>query len=357
MADSDFDEEDRGPLEEPPKKASSNIIAGIVIFALLAVCLGLLYYMWMGNKDGLVEKPKKKTQIIESVPEFKIPVEKIEPPPLVMEDIIDQYLPVVVKPARADSVTPAIIEKHVDTDLERKLQSGLNNKKDKENNSVPSALNIASSGSTNGKDPNIDFSVTKTPITRAGLLPSTRWILPKGTPISCVLDTAIQSDQPGLIKCSLTEDVYSSDKTIKLLDRGSIATGEYRVSSITYGKSRIFAIWDRIRTPDGAVIDVDSPATDSLGRAGIGGYIDRHYFERFGTAIMISIIDDVFDNSVETEYYNKSSNSISEAFGEILKEYAQIKPTLHKNQGGEVLIFLARDLDFSTIYGLANVEQ
>ncbi len=352
----DYEEEDRGPLEEPPKKASSNIIAGIVIFALLAVCLGLLYYMWMGNKDGLVEKPRKKTQIIESVPEFKIPVEKVEPPPLVMEDIVDEFLPVVV-PARAESTIPSITEKHVDSDLERKLQSGLNNKKDKENIPGNSALNIASNGSANGKDPNIDFSVTKTPIMRAGLLPSTRWILPKGTPISCVLDTAIQSDQPGLIKCSLTEDVYSSDKTIKLLDRGSIATGEYRVSSITYGKSRIFAIWDRIRTPAGAVIDVDSPATDSLGRAGIGGFIDRHYFERFGTAIMISIIDDVFDNSVETEYYNKSSNSISRSFGAILKEYAQIKPTLHKNQGGEVLIFLARDLDFSSIYGLANAEQ
>ncbi len=356
MADNDYEENDRGPLEEPPKKVSSNIISGIVIFLLLSVCLGLLYYMWMGNKDGLVEKPRKKTQIIESVPEFEIPVEKVEPKPLVMEEIRNEILPAIV-PVRAES-TPFAIEKHVDSDLERKLQSGLNNKEGKENIPGNSALNIASIGSQQeGKNPNIDFSVTKTPIMRAGLLPSTRWILPKGTPISCVLDTAIQSDQPGLIKCSLTEDVYSSDKTIKLLDRGSIATGEYRVSSIKYGKSRIFAIWDRIRTPAGAVIDVDSPATDSLGRAGIGGFIDRHYFERFGTAILISIIDDVFDNSVETEYYNKSSNSLSRSFGEILKEYAQIRPTLHKNQGGEVLIFTARDLDFSSIYGLANVEQ
>jgi type IV secretion system protein VirB10 len=353
MADDDYEEDDRGPLEEPPKKISSNIISGIVIFLLLAVCLGLLSYMWMGNKDSLVEKPKKKTQIIESVPEFEIPVEKVEPRPLVIAEIKDEILPVVV-PVRAES-TPFVIEKHVDSDLDRKLQSGLNNKESKENISANSPLNIASQ--QNSENPNIDFSVTKTPIMKAGLLPSTRWILPKGTPISCVLDTAIQSDQPGLIKCSLTEDVYSTDKTIKLLDRGSIATGEYRVSSISYGKSRIFAIWDRIRTPAGAVIDVASPATDSLGRAGIGGFIDRHYFERFGTAILISIIDDVFDNSVETEYYNKSSNSISESFGEILKEYAKIKPTLHKNQGGEVLIFTARDLDFSSIYGLANVEQ
>ena len=353
MADNSYEEDDRGPLEEPPKKISSNIISGIVIFLLLAVCLGLLYYMWMGNKDNIEEKPKKKTQIIESVPEFEIPVEKLEPRPLVMEEIRDEILP-TIEPIRAES-TPFAIENHVDSDLERKLQSGLNNKKDKENVSANSPLNIASQ--QNSENPNIDFSVTKTPIMRAGLLPSTRWVLPKGTPISCVLDTAIQSDQPGLIKCSLTEDVYSSDKTIKLLDRGSIATGEYRVSSITYGKSRIFAIWDRIRTPAGAVIDVASPATDSLGRAGIGGFIDKHYFERFGTAILISIIDDVFDNSVQTEYYNKSSNSISESFGEILKEYAQIRPTLHKNQGGEVLIFTARDLDFSSIYGLTNVDQ
>jgi type IV secretion system protein VirB10 len=351
MSDDYTDDHDRGALvEETNGGYLKKIIPVIFVTILLSVGLTLIYFI-LAAKTPEPEHKGPKTKLIESVPEFKLPKTPVPPKP------IEKALPVPVpvpKPSIEKRLRPAKVEKPVDSALQRRLGSGMNY--DKKGGNIP-GKNIASTrnGSENTGPPNIDFSVTETGITKASMLPSLRWIIPKGTPISCVLDTAIQSDQSGLIKCTLTEDVYSADNTIKLLDRGSVATGEYRVNSISYGKSRIFAIWDRIRTPLGVVINIASPATGPLGRAGIGGYIDNHYMERFGIAVLVSIVDDIFNDNWNTNGY-ETPQTIDSSIGKILEEYAKIKPTLHKNQGGECLIFTARDLDFSDVYGLENVK-
>ena len=41
-----------------------------------------------------------------------------------------------------------------------------------------------------------------------------------------------------------------------------------------------------------------------------------------------------------------------DTLGPVLSEMAKIKPTLHKNQGERVNIFVARDLDLSSVYKL-----
>ena len=346
------EDNDRGALEEETKGGYlKKIIPFIFVTILLGVGGTLIYLTLSAKKPELVSKATK-TKLIESVPEFRLPKPLALPPETVVKT---PPIPVpVAKPLIYKKERAVAHEKPVNTALQRRLSSGLNYDKKE---SGPSEKDIASmrGASQDTGPPNIDFSVTETGITKASMLPSLRWIIPKGTPISCVLDTAIQSDQAGLIKCQLSEDVYSADSSIKLLDRGSIATGEYRVGTITYGKSRIFAIWDRIRTPDGVVINVGSPATGPLGRAGIGGYIDNHYMERFGIAVLVSIIDDVYNENWDNNGY-QTPRTIDSSIGTILEEYASIKPTLHKNQGGESLIFTARDLDFSDVYGLENVR-
>jgi type IV secretion system protein VirB10 len=351
------DDNDRGALEEEQKGGYlKKIIPFIFVTILLSVGATLIYLTLAAKTPEPVEKPTK-TKLIETVPEFKLPKKPIIKKPVEEAPLVPVPVakPVIEKRLQTASIVkPARVEKPVDTALQRRLSSGLNYEKSGKN---ISSKNIASTRSISEAvgPPNIDFSVTETGITKASMLPSLRWIIPKGTPISCALDTAIQSDQAGLIKCQLTEDVYSADGILKLLDRGSIATGEYRVGSISYGKNRIFAIWDRIRTPDGVVINIASPATGPLGRAGIGGHIDHHYMERFGIAVLVSIVDDIFVDNWNNNNY-ETPQTIDSSIGKILEEYAKIKPTLHKNQGGECLIFTARDLDFSDVYRLENVK-
>ena len=50
-------------------------------------------------------------------------------------------------------------------------------------------------------------------------------------------------------------------------------------------------IWTRIIRPDGASIQIASSGTDPLGRAGLEGTVDRHFFERFGGAVLLSVIN------------------------------------------------------------------
>ena len=54
----------------------------------------------------------------------------------------------------------------------------------------------------------------------------------------------------------------------------------------------MFVLWSRAKTPTGVVVTLASPATDSLGRAGFDGEIDTHFFERFGGALLLSIVAD-----------------------------------------------------------------
>ncbi len=50
-------------------------------------------------------------------------------------------------------------------------------------------------------------------------------------------------------------------------------------------------LWTEARTPAGVVVPLSSPGADELGRAGLPGEVNRHFWERFGAAMLISVID------------------------------------------------------------------
>ncbi|HEX4097009.1 MAG TPA: TrbI/VirB10 family protein, partial [Caulobacteraceae bacterium] len=116
-----------------------------------------------------------------------------------------------------------------------------------------------------------------------------RHTVPQGTVIPAVLETAINSDLPGSVRAVVSRDVTGFDGSEVLIPRGSKLIGQYR-SGMAYGQSRAFVIWSRILTPDGVSIDVGSPAVDTLGRGGLSGETDTHFFERFGSSILLSAV-------------------------------------------------------------------
>ena len=52
-------------------------------------------------------------------------------------------------------------------------------------------------------------------------------ILPKGRSIDCGLSMRLVSDLPGLASCIVSQNVYSDNGKVLLLERGSEAAGEY----------------------------------------------------------------------------------------------------------------------------------
>ena len=103
-----------------------------------------------------------------------------------------------------------------------------------------------------------------------------------------------------------------------------------------------------------------SPATDALGRAGVDGDVDNHWFERIGSAFMLSLIKDAIAYATATNgtnastgvAYQNTQQSGEQMANQILKQTINIPPTITRAQGTRVKIAVARDLDFSSVYTL-----
>ncbi len=192
---------------------------------------------------------------------------------------------------------------------------------------------------------------------RAGLIGNPNFVVPQGTAIPCTLETAMQSDQPGFVSCVIPRDVLGANGRVVLLERGTQVTGEYR-GGLRQGQVRVHVLWSRARSPAGVVVELASPATDPLGRAGVGGEIDNHWWERFGSALLMSVVGDGMrvltkaGQSATGESFNGVGQAGNQAAAIAVEQSINMPPTLHKAQGELVTIFVARDLDFSSVYRL-----
>jgi len=192
---------------------------------------------------------------------------------------------------------------------------------------------------------------------RAGRLGDRNMLITKGSMIDCGLGTRLDSTVPGMVSCYVTRDVWSANGAVVLIPRNSKITGSYG-RGIAQGQSRMFVTWDRVEASNGVVIDLDSPGTDQLGGAGIPGKVDSHFMARFGGAILMSVISDGLQTGIAaasksgTTSINTTSQSSNELANTALQNSIAIAPTLYKNQGDRINIFVARDLDFSGIYAL-----
>ena len=146
-------------------------------------------------------------------------------------------------------------------------------------------------------------ALLKPAVTASGagrVLPTQRLLLPKGAFLDCTLETAIDSTLPGMTTCVLATDTFGADGSAVLLERGTKLVGETR-GQVRQGSARMFVLWTEARTPTGVVVPLASPGTDELGRSGLPGSVNRHFFERFGAAILISVIDGAVQAAVQSQ--------------------------------------------------------
>lgn len=185
-------------------------------------------------------------------------------------------------------------------------------------------------------------------------LPDRNFLITAGSFIPCVLQSAMDSSQPGYVSCIVPRNIYSDNGRVVLMEKGTKIVGEYQ-GGLDRGQYRLFVLWTRAVTPRGIAIDVASPATDALGRGGMDGRVNNFFWQRFGTALLFSLVEDAATVGAEA-VGNSASNTTrvpSDAASTILQQNGQIKPVLRKNQGEDVGITVAQDFDFSTVYGLA----
>jgi len=215
-------------------------------------------------------------------------------------------------------------------------------------------------------------------------------LVAQGTMIRGVLETALQSDLPGMVRAVVSENVWSFDGRRVLIPAGSRLVGEYK-SGIAQGQTRVFVVWTRMLRSDGVTVRLGSNGTDDLGRAGNAGFVDNHYLERFGSAIMLSLVGGIsqFLSGYGQNYSNTGngtiitttdpitgavtqtqtglnqnqlslqarqiaaqnvSQTLTTIAREALRNSINIPPTIHLDQGTRIIVFVRRDLDFSALY-------
>ena len=171
----------------------------------------------------------------------------------------------------------------------------------------------------------------------------------QGTLIPAVLETAIQSDLPGFARAVVSQDVRSFDGSKILVPRSSRLIGEYK-GGISAGQKRVYLMWTRLVRPDGVSIALASPAVDSAGQTGIGGKVNDHFLQRFGSAILLSLLGSV--SALGTGGATIVMGAGGQSAASVAAQHdGQRAPTIRVMQGEPIQVFTARDLVFGSTDG------
>jgi type IV secretion system protein VirB10 len=166
----------------------------------------------------------------------------------------------------------------------------------------------------------------------------------QGTLIPAVLETAIDTDLPGYVRAVVSRDVKSFDGSKVLIPRSSRLVGQYK-SGLSSGQTRAYVIWSRLIRPDGVSIALGSPAVDFSGASGLTGKVDSHFFKRFGSAVLLSVVGGLSSIAGNASVIVSGGQSAASVAAE---RDTNIAPTVKVLQGQPIRVFTARDLDFST---------
>lgn len=226
-----------------------------------------------------------------------------------------------------------------------------------------------------GNDPNSGFAsrasrATKAATAKAGNMGNLNVVIGQGKLIHAVLETAINTTLPGAVRAIVSRDTYAESGKNILIPKGSRLIGTYN-TNLLQGQKRVFIIWQRVIRPDGVDIFVNSPAVDSLGRAGGEGYVDNRLQQIFTGAIMTSIVSlgvayaseqvlgakdstettntdgsSTKTSSPVTEAANQATESINEVGKRVLDRIIDTRPLVTIDQGTKINVMLNRDLIF-----------
>jgi type IV secretion system protein VirB10 len=173
-----------------------------------------------------------------------------------------------------------------------------------------------------------------------------RTTVTQGTLIPAVLETAIDTDVPGYVRAVVSADVRSFDGSRVLVPRSSRLVGQYK-SGLQAGQKRAYVIWTRLIRPDGVSVNIASPAVTFSGETGLEGSVNSHFFERFGSAMLLSVVGGLsaLGGNAGVIIAGGGQSAAAAAVG----QSGQIGPTIRVRQGEPIRVFTAKDLDFSKV--------
>lgn len=357
--------EDRGISPVQGGGASGRLsmqTTGGKALAMLALVAGCGLFLYLGRSKGDAnEEPATRPQPIRVTRQYEQPnfppeapsaqPQQPEPPPRAREE-----------PRRERKEKPTKAEERLQASQYAPLMA-INGGKQRAGNEDRDASPASLPGEEARREPTAleaNLRSSKIDMNRAAYLPNRDLLLTAGSILPCVLQTAMDTTTPGLVACVIPRDVLSESGRVVVMEKGTKVLGEYQ-GGMRQGQERIFVTWNRAVTPTGIAITLDSPASDQLGRSGFNGKVETYFWTRFGGAMLLSVIGDVgkvggtylSDRNIELD---ETQSAGKEAAAIALENSINIPPVLRKNQGEEVSIFVANDLNFAGVYRLRRAS-
>jgi len=182
----------------------------------------------------------------------------------------------------------------------------------------------------------------------------------EGKRMTAILETPIDTTLPGPVRAVFTEDVYAESGDRILIPKYSEALGTTGNVRIQSGQDRVGVIWHRLllrtKTGDGIVeVKLDSSATDHLGRAGVRGNVETHFWEKFGYALLYSLIGATASNvstaqedrdNAQQRYLEATTDSFRATSQESLRAQDVHDPTITVPRATPITIVAAKDILF-----------
>ncbi|MCK9764943.1 conjugal transfer protein [Pseudomonas syringae pv. syringae] len=193
---------------------------------------------------------------------------------------------------------------------------------------------------------------------KAYLAPNRKYLVSHNTYTRCALYTEIISTHPGMVDCRLTDPLYSADGSTVIAAAGDKLTGEQTVE-VGPGETSVFTTWTEIETQAGVRAKIDSLGAGPMGASGTEAWIDRHYMQRFGGAVMLSFIQDALQAASNTTQkssgsggytVNNSEQNVESMANKALDSTINIPDTGKLLPGTVITVIVARDIDFSSVF-------
>lgn len=196
---------------------------------------------------------------------------------------------------------------------------------------------------------------SNTYLTQGREKPLSPYELKVGTLIPATMISGVNSDLPGQVIASVSQNVYdSATGSHLLLPQGAKLYGLYD-SQIAYGQDRVLMAWTRVNYPDGTTLELEGMgAIDSQGFAGFEDQVDHHYWKIFGNAFILGMITGVSEagindgNDSDTSTAESINNGVTEQFAEtgssLIEKNLDVQPTIVIRNGYKFNIMLNKDV-------------
>jgi type IV secretory pathway VirB10-like protein len=176
-----------------------------------------------------------------------------------------------------------------------------------------------------------------------------------GTVIPAALVTGINSDLPGEIIATVTQNVYDTvTGRYLLLPQGSRLLGQYD-SQVTYGQRRVLLVWTRLLMPDGSSILLERlPGVDMAGYSGIEDGVTWHWGRIFAGAALTTLLGvnaqlvaantNTNSGSIVIATRQSAQDSVNQVGQQITRKNLSIQPTLTARPGLPLNVIVNKDI-------------